>query len=182
MASKTLYILRHAQAAGAIGGDDFTRVLTPTGLSDAKALGAYFSDKKYNIDAVLCSPSHRTRETYDALTLDVQAESFPDALYNAMAGDLFKAIQGVPDDVNTLLLVAHNPGVLELLSLLCDPSDDRQAAKLSDQLMMGYQPATLSVLKCECAAWADLQLRENELVDLVSPLDYNSSERPTRWM
>lgn len=182
MAAKTLYILRHAQAAGAIGGDDFARVLTPKGHGDAKALGVYMSRKNYGVDYVLCSPAERTRQTYEALGLNVPQESSPDALYNAMAGDLFKAIQDVPDDVNTLLLVAHNPGVLELLSLLCDPSDDRQAAKLSDQLMMGYQPATLSVLECSCASWKDIQPVENELIDLVSPLDYNADDRPTRWM
>jgi phosphohistidine phosphatase len=179
---KQLFILRHAQAAGAMNGDDFERILTPKGTNDAKALGEYLRKKQYAINTVLCSPALRTRETYAALDIHSAHEIFPNELYNAMAGDLFKSIQSVPDDVQTVLLVAHNPGVLELLSLLCDPSDEHQAAKLSDQLMMGYQPATLSVLNCDLNSWKELQPHENELIDLVSPIDYNASDRPTRWM
>ncbi len=177
--SKRLFILRHAQALSN-AAQDKDRSLSPKGVDDAQALGRVMAKKGYFPDLVLCSPAQRTKQTLKALEdgLGVRNTAHPAILYNGSAGDYFHEIQNVSDDYSDILLLAHNPSIYELVIRLSNPDQDRMMQRLS----VGYQPATLSVLECSCAAWKDIQFGENTLSYLAEPLDYNAPARPTRWM
>ena len=111
---KQLMILRHAQALGVEpGGDDKSRKLSPKGIEDAKALGALMERQNLQPDLVLCSAAVRTRQTLDGLlnVIAVGRIDYSDTLYNADFSVLLNAVQGQSNDINSLLLVAHNPGI-----------------------------------------------------------------------
>jgi len=179
---KKLLILRHAQALGTeIGGSDKTRKLSTNGVADAKALGALMVKANLKPDLVLCSGAVRTRETLDGVIEaigDVRV-NYDDGLYNADFGRLLDGIHAVGDgDVETLLLVAHNPGVHALAARMA--ADDGSAAV--DRLSMGYAPATLTVLECDVDDWAQVKPYENVVKAVHETSEYNADERPTRWM
>ena len=117
---KRLIVLRHAKAERrAQSGEDADRALTPDGLSAAVAVGQALAAAGLIPDVALVSPALRTRQTFDAISPalpDVHLRTV-EGLYNAPAATLQEAAEAA--DANTVLLVAHNPGVHALaLSLV----------------------------------------------------------------
>src|SRR5690606_39203871 len=63
-----LYLLRHAKADPAAGGQsDRDRPLSERGRADALAVGAALAAHGERIALALCSPSVRTRETFELM-------------------------------------------------------------------------------------------------------------------
>ena len=74
------------------------------------------------LDLVVHSDARRTRETWEALEPELAAgggeagEVRPSSrVYEADARTLVDVLRAVPDDVGTVLLVGHNPGVQDLV-------------------------------------------------------------------
>lgn len=177
---KKLYILRHAKAASPENGQDFDRPLSPQGIEDAAALGQLMTKQSYIPDIALCSTAKRTRETLDALGLPATTKaSHSEKIYDASTGDLLEMIQSADDTAQSILLVGHNPAIHELALRL---SSEDSGLSLLQRLLQGYSPGTLSVLDVPCKCWNDIQMGQNFLINLLAPIDYNSPNRPTRWM
>jgi phosphohistidine phosphatase len=134
-----LYLLRHAEAAN-FGADarDITRELTPRGRDQARAVGELLTRQR--IELVLCSSAARARQTADLLHLDAPVRHL-DRLYNAGARQLLAELSGIPDQVRTVLMVAHAPGV----PALADALADRQHSSPDALALIRYNfpPATL---------------------------------------
>lgn len=176
---RRLFLLRHAQTMPSDGKHDKERKLTPIGQMDARALGAIMAKKKYQPDQVLCSPAVRTRDTLLGLmeSLNTVSILYLLSLYEEGQDEMLKTIRNADDDVNTLMIVAHNPSIHSLTMTLAL----EDSPTLMNKLAAGYKPGTLSVLDCPCAHWADIKPGENTLVDLLEPLDYNAPSTPARW-
>ena len=68
------------------------------------------------------SPSaHRARATWELVSTALEhpppARVAPE-LYDADASDLLEVLRGLPDDLHTVVLVGHNPGLENLATLL----------------------------------------------------------------
>ncbi|MGB0719793.1 MAG: SixA phosphatase family protein [Bdellovibrionales bacterium] len=182
---KTLLLLRHAQALNTeAGGTDKDRKLSPKGISDAQALGALMARQSLIPALVLCSGAVRTRQTWDGVSkglgdLDADSIDYLDAFYNAAPGVLLSEIQNISSDIDTVLVIAHNPGIHALAAML---ANDDNAPQMLTRLTASYMPATLSVLECDIASWAEIKPYENRLAALHETIDYNADQRPTRWM
>ncbi len=176
---KRLFLLRHAEALSD-GGKDQDRTLSLKGKQDARALGQFMLDQKFMPDLVLCSPAMRTRQTLEGVQHFLGAENvvYDEALYSGGLGDYLSLVQTASDTYHNILVLAHNPSIYALASLLSGEGSDA----FMHRLALGYDPATLSVIECSCAQWAHIQPEENKLVALSSPMDYNAPSSPTRWM
>jgi phosphohistidine phosphatase len=129
MSERTLVLLRHAKAETPGDGPDFARRLTAKGESDADAAGAWLADEGLRPDLVICSPATRTRQTWHGVAVAL-AQADPDAataevhyeqrLYDGGRTEMVDLLRAVPDDVATVLIVAHNPTVSDV-SILLDP-------------------------------------------------------------
>jgi phosphohistidine phosphatase len=110
---KRLILLRHAKAErSAPSGRDFDRPLSPRGLNDAARVGRALAAAGLIPDVVLVSASTRTVQTW------AQASpALPDArvqvrqdLYNA-APEHLQAVANAEQDAQTVMVIAHNPGI-----------------------------------------------------------------------
>ena len=147
-----LYLLRHAKSSWddpALADHD--RPLAPRGRKAAKAIGAYLHEHDIEPELVLCSSAARTRQTLERVGLTGQIE---DTLYGAGASALLARLHEVPDDVASVMLIGHNPGMQQLAFDL---------AGLDDK----FPTAALATLECD--GWSDLE--RAELVDYVKPRD-----------
>jgi phosphohistidine phosphatase len=114
---------------------------------------------------VLCSSATRTRETFTLVQ-----PAFADApiqveedLY-AVSGDaLLERLRTVPDEVDSVLLIGHNPGLHDLALALASAGAelDRLEAKLPTG---GF--VTLAIPR---SPWSDLGRGDAELVGYVVP-------------
>jgi phosphohistidine phosphatase SixA len=127
-----LTIVRHAKAMQAHAGQpDYERTLSDRGTRQCAQLRAWALDGgalgRFGPTTALVSSAARTRETFARSfgeTTFVAQCHFSDLIYNGVrdvsAEDILIDLAAI-DPVNTsLLVVAHNPSVLELLLLLAD--------------------------------------------------------------
>jgi len=120
---KTLILIRHAKSSWNMPGmGDFERCLNARGKSDAPLMGQRLSMRlaanQQKLDALLCSSAQRAQETAHFLApeLDFAMTSIDwrKDLYLASPKTMMAVIKTLPDTVNTVALVAHNPGITEL--------------------------------------------------------------------
>jgi phosphohistidine phosphatase len=111
-----LYLLRHARAKWpAPGSRDFDRPLEPSGIADADALGRAMVKARYKPALVLCSSALRTRQTWEALSLHVSADSvlFLDGLYSSDSSNYVDIIREKGEE-GCVMVIGHNPMMEDL--------------------------------------------------------------------
>jgi phosphohistidine phosphatase len=124
VAARQLLLLRHAEAAAvppgspaAPGSRDFDRPLTPRGHSQAQRAARLLQQAGLQPDLIMASPAVRARDTAAIVAAQLgyprEVDQQP-ALYQAGAPALLSALQRCEAGAQTVLLVAHNPGLSEL--------------------------------------------------------------------
>lgn len=113
-------ILRHAHAEWpSYAGADFDRPLTARGLAEARSSARAISDAGHRPAFILVSPACRTRQTAEILAEEFQlgpeSVHYVDSLYNASSCTLVAELKAAAKTGATALLVAHNPGVSDLV-------------------------------------------------------------------
>jgi phosphohistidine phosphatase len=139
-----LILFRHGDAErSAASGKDIDRRLTGDGRAAARAMGEALSGVGAAPMLVIVSDAARTQETWAAAQAAFgEVEVRIDArLYQADARTLFDAAAEAP--AQTVMLVAHNPGVHELaLQLAEDAGDEPFKARLE----LGFPAAAAAVV------------------------------------
>ena len=163
-----LYLLRHAKAAPNEDGiADRDRPLVERGRKGAETIAKWIKRHQLSPDLVLCSPAARARETFDLVRGAVAGRPeirYEPALYLADAGGLLAQLRQIPESVDSVMLVGHNPGLHELAMLL----SDTQAGALPGRLATGLPTAAL--VRFEVGGdWGGLIRRGARLVALVTP-------------
>lgn len=120
---KLLTLVRHAKSSWHDHDcSDHDRPLNERGLKDAPRMAQRLQQLGSPPDRILCSSAKRTRKTCDIFlnTWNMQRDSveYDEALYLAATGTLQSLIEGTTDDINHLMLIAHNPGLEQLSQLL----------------------------------------------------------------
>src|SRR5690242_3778770 len=117
-----LMLLRHAKTErDSASGSDRDRRLNARGQQDSPIIGRYIATHNLLPQLVLVSPAVRAQETWELLTRElprVPRTEIVSDLYGADARQLLQiartATQLVPRlTVNSLMIVAHNPGLHE---------------------------------------------------------------------
>jgi phosphohistidine phosphatase len=128
--ARVLILLRHSKADRPTGVADLDRPLTARGHADAAAAGAWLARHGLPPDLVICSPSKRTRQTWQGMASALVAKTgqappvhYEPLAYDGAVADLLALARAADDPVRTLLVVGHNPGI-SLLSAMLDPVAD----------------------------------------------------------
>src|SRR4029453_19144087 len=123
---RTLVIVRHAKSSWDFDVDDHERPLSARGRRDAEALGQLLTQRSLRPDLVLCSTATRTRQTWEyakaggASSGEVQ---YLREIYHAWVPELLAMIREVPDEIHTLLVLGHAPGIPDLVEHVCVRND-----------------------------------------------------------
>ncbi|TXD44599.1 histidine phosphatase family protein [Lujinxingia vulgaris] len=159
---RRLIVMRHAKSDWAEPGlSDHRRPLTPRGRKDAPRVGARLAELGWVPQVALCSDATRTRETFELM-----APSFPDCelrlestLYLPRTGDVLDALATLEDEVETALVLGHNPGFEQVLGYLAGTFHTMTTANAA--LLMGRGDT-----------WAEAcQASTMRLVQIVRPND-----------
>lgn len=169
---KTLLLLRHAKSAWSDPRlADHERPLNGRGERAAKAMADHIAHQGLRPDLILCSTAMRTRQTLAPLLKRLEAPAPPisleDGLYLASEQVLLAHLRAVPDDVSTVLLIAHNDGIGELARMLAGSGPAGALARLREK----YPTGALATLQVAAGPWRDLAPGSAELVAFVRPRD-----------
>ncbi len=117
-----IVVIRHAKSSWDDPSiPDHDRPLSKRGRNALARLGDHIADLGLRPDLVLCSTSRRTRETLDGIrpTLGRKTRIEFDAdLYEAGTGQLVDALCRLSNQIVTVYLIGHNPGLADLVDLL----------------------------------------------------------------
>lgn len=163
---RKILVLRHARAGRVAGVADHDRPLNPVGTQEATRVGAYVAERHGAPELVRCSTARRARETVEVMRRiwpDQVTVTYEDGLYLASPDALLAIAAAVPDDVERLMLVGHNPGVQQLAAGLAG------TAAAADRLA-GLPTAGLAVLGVD-GPWDALAWGTAELIDVAVPDD-----------
>lgn len=175
---KTLILLRHAKS----GWDDpvardFDRPLNGKGERAAVAIGRYARSLGLSFDHVLASPAVRVVETLEHFAQGYGRNLDPvwdKRAYLASPETLLDLIRDLPDSAEQALVVAHNPGLEELVLALV-PQDAE--SPLRDAVAEKFPTASLAVLTIG-ERWDEAGDAPAALVRFIRPRDLDASLGP----
>jgi len=119
---KTLLLLRHAKSSWKDSDlDDHERPLNKRGKKDAPKMGKLLRDEDLLPELIVSSSARRCRKTAEHIlhTSGYRGETrICEDLYEANAGKLREFLARLDDGTGRVLVIAHNPGLEELLEPL----------------------------------------------------------------
>lgn len=119
---KELILIRHAKSSWKDSSlDDFDRPLNKRGKKNAPFMAKRLKKKGFKPDLIISSPSLRTKLTLDYFLKEFKYKkdvNFEDSIYEAPYENLLNVIRNVPNSVNQLFLIGHNPGLNDLSDFL----------------------------------------------------------------
>ncbi|MBG0785595.1 MAG: histidine phosphatase family protein [Anaerolineaceae bacterium] len=119
---KTLLLMRHAKSSWKDENlSDIERPLKKRGVKDAKLIAKVIKENNLIPDAIISSPAVRTKETVKVLKKELDfngKEIVAEQLYMGEPESFVEALKSVNNKHNTVLVVAHNPGLEAYLQIL----------------------------------------------------------------
>ncbi|MCV7076119.1 SixA phosphatase family protein [Mycobacterium szulgai] len=162
---RTLVLMRHAKSAYPEEVADHERPLAPRGTREAGLAGDWLRANLSPIDLVLCSTATRARETLACSGIDA-ALRYVQRLYGAAPGTVIEEINGVPDDVKTLVVIGHEPTMSSVAIILAGAEGTDTAAV--DRIARKFPTSGLAVLRVS-GRWKDLEPNTAALIEFNVP-------------
>jgi phosphohistidine phosphatase len=119
---KTLLIMRHGKSSWKDPDlPDRERPLAKKGIKASRRMGLFIQEKELIPQRILCSSARRSVQTAQLFcetcgcpdTVEVL-----DELYMAEAETYIRALQNLPDELERVMIIGHNPGLEFLLQML----------------------------------------------------------------
>jgi phosphohistidine phosphatase len=168
---KRLFLLRHAKSSWDDPGlDDHDRPLAPRGRRASALIAEHLRRERIAPDLVLCSSARRTRETLERVmpALDPSKARFERALYGASSEKLLQRLREVPDEVQSVMLVGHQPAIQELALHLAGEGSELESVR-------GKFPTAALATLTFAGQWSELARQSGELAAYVKPKQLKGS-------
>jgi phosphohistidine phosphatase len=160
--TRQLFILRHAKSSWDDPGlDDHERPLAPRGQQAAKVLAEHLRQSGIRPTLVLCSSSRRTRETLEGVAPEGERLIEPE-LYSASVRALHERLQRVPDEIESVMVIGHNPTMQTIVLRLAGGDSELEAVRRK------FPTGALASLSFE-GAWKELTPGRARLDAFVRP-------------
>ena len=141
----SLILLRHAKSDWSGGEVDLHRPLGARGRRQAPQAGRWLEDNIGRIDLAIVSPAARARETWELASVELAVPPparFDDRVYAASRDELLEVVRGVAEEVTTLVVVGHNPGIEDLAAMLSGRPVEMPTSALAVLTAQGAWSAT----------------------------------------
>ena len=159
---KTLYLVRHAKSSWESPGlADDQRPLLPKGVDKTKLVAEYIIRKKGKIDLMISSQAVRAYDTAKVMAscLDYPVKQIQKdrRIYDGPYDRLLDLIYGTSKDVDSLMIIGHNPLITQLANLFLHPG-------IEDMPTSGVACITFETLK-----WEEVPASKSELKFFITP-------------
>lgn len=162
-----LYLMRHAKSDwSGSGTSDYDRPINHRGQKNAKRVGVWMAENNFLPEKIVSSPAVRARQT-----IEIVSEQFghsqvkidlDEDLYLASLDTLIESVQLYKNDVNSLMLVAHNPGLDYLVNDLLS----RSINTISGHIVM--TTANLAIFEYKDSHF-DPEKDKGNLIEFIQP-------------
>lgn len=139
---------------------DKERTLLPEGLLEAEFIGKKIAASFGNIDLFLASSAIRSKQTAVTIakTIGFATESIElmDSLYNQEYRALIKIMRNIDEEHENVIMVGHNPGLSDLITLL------------NPELCIRLSTCSMCILTFDCH-WHDIDENVGRLILMANP-------------
>lgn len=158
---RQVILMRHGKAAD--HWEDWARPLSTKGKEEVKTVTSrLLNDKTVWPQYVICSEAERTQQTFKIFS-DIYAHPqlkavYVQTLYHGNIRKVLQTIGEVPDEVENLLVIGHNPVLSELACLLSQ-----------DQVALSTANAVVLLAQEEKKGWAHIDSDSWKLKTFLTP-------------
>lgn len=154
---RTLVMIRHAKSSWANPlQSDFERPLNDRGERDAPMMGERLKKRKLQPDVMIASTAKRAKQTAKRIATAIgyphEKIVWVDKLYHCIPSVFEEVLYDVADDVETVFIVAHNPGITEFVNELSD-------FKIDNMPTCGIVAASFSADE-----WSDFNINKKQVI------------------
>ncbi len=132
---KKLLLMRHAKSDWKQPGlSDHDRPLNARGRAAAPFMGLHLNQHEIHVDAILASTAQRVIETVELLQAELSGPPEvlrSQSLYLATPEQIRREVQSLRDSWQTVLVLAHNPGLALLVNHLSRSHSDMPTAAIA---------------------------------------------------
>lgn len=159
---KTIYLLRHAKSSWDDASlSDFERPLNERGMNTAPFMGKVISRRGYSPSVIITSPAKRAATTAEIVieSAGVNAELRSDhRIYEASPNTLRTVAAETSNDLDSVMLVGHNPGMEGFIRYLTGRIEPMPTA-------------ALAVIELSIDSWKDLDADCGKVYEIIRPKD-----------
>ena len=135
---KDLLMIRHSKTE-MMADSDMERELTEQGMADAVTLGRMFYESGITADIIVSSPAARANKTAKliarGLNYPENAVVTEQLLYHAHPDEIVAFVRHFDKNINSLIIVGHNPIILEAINIL----GNKRVARLQTSHAVKFQ-------------------------------------------
>ena len=146
---KTLLLVRHSEAEEGFGKQDFDRQLTPRGIAKVSELLLQIKAQNFSPQLIITSSAARTYQTAklisEGIGYEVNNIASRQRIYNTSLDTLWYTVVDLPNELDTVMLVNHNPAISFLVGLLLAPKQH-----------ISMQPCGAYCLQFKLNDWSEL--------------------------
>jgi phosphohistidine phosphatase len=158
---RTLILMRHAKTEDQKPGQrDYDRELLTRGREEAALMAQRLSVIVSAPQQILSSPAKRTQQTSElvcsAFSISLSFVRFESGLYHAPAHRIASEIMATGNEVTTLMVIGHNPGISDF------------AYDCSKETAIGFATSAIAVFSFE-GDWSDLESASLQLTHFSRP-------------
>ncbi|MFB7112247.1 histidine phosphatase family protein [Streptomyces sp. NPDC056190] len=164
---RRIVLFRHAKADWPQMADH-ERPLAERGRTDAAVAGRKLADAGVAFDLALCSTATRTRETWKLAVHELPHRPktvYEERVYDASPGELITVLNETPDDVRSVILIGHNPGIQGLAEVLSGSAEGDARERMNRR---GFPAAAFAVVSFD-GSWKALEPGVATLLDYWAP-------------
>ena len=162
-----ILLMRHAKSSWDDPSlPDHDRPLNERGRRSATKVGAYLREHGLLPELILCSSATRATETLAGLALGIPDVRIRDDLYGADDEALLAAVRETSDAVDSVAVIAHDPGMHDLVTRLAADA----AGEDADAIRERFPTGAVAVFDHD-GAWGGFDADGARLAAFVRPRD-----------
>ncbi len=126
---KLLTIVRHAKSSwDNFEISDHDRTIKPIGEQKTKKIITYLNNYGLKVDLLIFSTAKRAQQTAilvaDGIGYDQSSIIYKKSIYHAFKDDIYDELYGINNEVESVLLVGHNPTLTDFVNDYVTPNID----------------------------------------------------------
>jgi phosphohistidine phosphatase len=157
---KSVLLFRHGKSDWSADFDkDYDRPLAGRGRKAARRMGALLTRTNQQPGHILCSPALRARTTLDIAAAEgswTAPIEYDDRLYGAEAATVLHILQHVADEVESVMVVGHEPTMSDCVRMFTHAS-------------IRYPTAAICRIRFEVDQWRNVMDSDGELIWHIIP-------------
>ncbi len=163
---KTVYMVRHAKSSWEDPDiPDHFRKLTPEGKERTKKVAKHLRMKFVNPELIITSSATRAIETTkimaEELHYPLDQININSTFYRAEKEDLLDMMTNLPDEIESVMIIGHNPTFTTLVNSFLEPKDQ-----------IGNLPTSaVAAFRFKADHWEEIGSAKHHLEFLITPKD-----------